>query len=476
VLSIGIWQISVYSAGNTVASVNLLAPIYSLVLDMWIVQIFKIIYPLIFSLVPVILVEAYKKLLRNDLWAELSVLFFVFLFVFYTEMMALARQMIAEIYLALLVYATVKKMNPLFLILFLASLAVSHYGTAYLTMFALLTLLFIQPLENKADNRISNNIIAVFWIVTLLWYSYVGGGVQFNNLAIIGYQTFLMLKDLFNPQYSQGLALIITKKTWVGEITKWVNIFAQGLISIGVLTIFYRLLKNEKLEHLEFYMLSFVFFAYDVAGVIVPYFSNRLNATRLYQITLFFLSPYLLIGTSAIVNSIKKFKGTVSLKDTIGRVVAVYLVVYFLFTSGFMHVITNNKSKPMWLEKVDGPYWSSSEIYGTKWIKENCPEDSVTYLGNYKFPLFLGLNLRTRNIGIDATVHPISGEKTYVYLGRDSIKEGKLELFGLGIGGVLEHKFIPISQSKLWYQLHDFEKIYANNEVSIYKYSTIINI
>ena len=475
VLAKGIWNISTYGGYNTIASDNILAPIYSLILNMWIVPIFKIIYPLIFSLVPVILLKAYKRVLKNGLWAELSVLFFMFLFTFFTEMMALARQMIAEVYLALLVYATIRKINPLFLIIFLASLAVSHYGTAYLTMFALLTLPLIRIFESRTEQRISNKLIVAFWVVTLLWYAYVGGGFQFNKLTIIGYQTLLMLKDLFNPQYSQGLELIVAKMTLIREIAKWINLFAQGLISIGVLTILYRLIRGRKVEHIEFYMLSFAFFAYDVAGIAVPYFSNRLNATRLYQITLFFLSPYLVIGSSTLVDVFKRIAGYlrgISLsKSNTTRLVAVFLLLYFLFNSGAMLVIANDPKPPMWLEKVDGPYWSSSEIYGGRWIAEYRYDNLQIYSDQYRALLFLGLidqNINKVSFNGENRISNFPRGNSYVYFGGINVRDKRLLVINWKyLGTIKQSNYLPIYV--VFDKILNSEWIYSSSNVRIYK-------
>ncbi|WP_054840617.1 hypothetical protein [Thermococcus peptonophilus] len=151
VLSKGVWEISTFKAYNTVASINILAPLSSLVTSMNLVSIFKVMYPFIFSLVPVVLLKAYEMLLQDKLRAELSVLFFMFLFTFFTEMMALARQMIAEVYLALLVYATIRKINSIFLSVFLVSLVISHYGTAYLAIFALVSLLLLGGISKQKE-------------------------------------------------------------------------------------------------------------------------------------------------------------------------------------------------------------------------------------------------------------------------------------------------------------------------------------
>ncbi|CAB50098.1 DUF2206 domain-containing protein [Pyrococcus abyssi] len=473
VLARGIWSISTYDQYNTIASVNILGPVYSLILNMWIVPIFKIIYPLVFSLVPVILLKAYERLLGNKIWAELSVLFFMFFFQFFVSNMALARMMIVEVYLALLAYATIRKINPLFLILFLASLAVSHYGTAYLTMFALLTLPLIRVLEN--EQRISNKLIAVFWVVTLLWYAYVGGGFQFNNLVIIGYQTLLMLKDLFNPQYSQGLELIVAKMTFMREIAKLINLFAQGLISIGVLTVLNRLIRGRKVKHLEFYALSFAFFAYDIAGIVVPYFSNRMNVNRLYHLTQFFIAPYLLIGFDSvkrIMNNLSKNRHTLPLKNSV-EIAGVFLVVYFIFTSGWTLVIANDPKPPMWLEKVDGPYWSLSEISGGKWIAEYRYDSLKIYSDQYRALLFLGLinqNINEVSFRGEEKISNFPKREAYAYLGKTSVREKKILVINQKyLGTIKEFYYLPIYNKSIFEGLWTSNKIYSSQDVAIYK-------
>ena len=428
-------------------------------------------------MVPVILIKAYEKLLKNGLWAELSVLFFMFLVTFFTEMMALARQMIAEVYLAFLVYATVKRVDPLFLVLFLTSMAVSHYGTAYLTMFALLSLPFMRIFENKGEQKISNGLMALFWVVTLMWYSYVGGGFQFNNLVIIGHQTMLMLKDLFNPQYSQGLELIVAKMTPMREITKWINLFAQAFISIGVLTVLYPLIRGTRIEHLEFYTLSFVFFAYDIAGIIVPYFSNWLNATRLYQITLFFLSPYIVIGGSTIVDVLKKitghFRKVSPSKSNTAQLVAVFLLIYFLFNSGFMLVIANDPKPPMWLEKVDGPYWSHAEIYSAKWLADHRYDDLKVYSDQYHALIFLGLigqpisGVSFRG-NLKGDIYNFPKKEAYIYFGSVEVTQKEIPV-SIWIGSISEVKYVSVRNPIVFNHLSASQKIYTSNDVWVYK-------
>jgi len=474
VLSEGVWDISIFKGSNSVASVNLLAPIYSLILNTNMILIFKVIYPLIFSLVPVILLKAYEKLLRRKVWAELSVLFMVFFFHFFVNTMALARMMIVEMYLALLVYAAVKRLNTIILLLLLASLAVSHYGTAYLVMFALLALIPLSKLKPRM--KISTPVVAFFWAVTLLWYQYTGGGFEFHALANIGYQTFLMLNDILNPQYSQGLAIIISKTTVLREIAKWINLIAQGLITVGFLSASYRLVRNKSTKYLEFYALSLVFFAYDVAGVIVPFFANRMNVSRLYHLTQFFIAPYLLIGFDVVRKGSYEFgeilKVDISLKDT-AKIVSIFLFIYFSFTSGWVLTVANDLYPPTWLEKTNSPAWTIQEITGGKWISKSRYDGLKIYSDEPRALLFLGLIGQ----GIDKTVLrwdwdtwkiPNFPERdAYLYFGKAAMRKKEI----LVKYWETKWKCYPLSiyNKSIFERLLVSNKIYSSQSVAVYK-------
>jgi uncharacterized membrane protein len=128
----GIWDPTMYGTCNAMLSLVMLAPIYSIITNMNITWVFKIIYPLLFSLVPLGLYRIFQKQ-TDDKIAFLSCFFFVSLFTFYTEMLALARQQIAELFLVLLILAMIDKdMNKtarsFLFIVFGISLVVSHYG------------------------------------------------------------------------------------------------------------------------------------------------------------------------------------------------------------------------------------------------------------------------------------------------------------------------------------------------------------
>ncbi|NJE47870.1 DUF2206 domain-containing protein, partial [Thermococcus sp. GR7] len=159
--------------------------------------------------------------------------------------------------------------------------------------------------------------------------------------------------DLFDPYSSQGLYLIVSERSTITQqFVKFVGLVAQAFIVLGivytVINLVSKVLKKTKIFHLEFYAVSLVFFLYDVFGVILPFFSNRLNVTRLYHLTLFFISPYLIIGFLQFIQLI--LKGVRSLLNSLdlGRIpvkryLALFIVIYFLSTSRWLYTITGDE-------------------------------------------------------------------------------------------------------------------------------------
>ena len=157
------WNVHAPGATNAVLSVTLLAPLISIVSGVSVTWIFKTIYPLLFALVPVGLFVVFKKQTSERI-AFLAALFVTFLWTFFTEMPALARQEIAELFLVLLLILLVDKRvgsgagkAPLyaFTALFAASVVVSHYALAFIFIaYLVVAWLVLFLVDNPAMRRL----------------------------------------------------------------------------------------------------------------------------------------------------------------------------------------------------------------------------------------------------------------------------------------------------------------------------------
>jgi len=196
---LAVWSMSNYqNAYNSCLSITILPTMLSFLGKFNDEYIFKLLYPLIFSLAPVGMYYLVKDLVKENI-AILSVLIFVFQPQFILEMVMLARQEIGFLYLVLLLFIfftgmlSERKKTVIFLIYYF-SLVVSHYSTTYITLFLfvaafiltkmhyLLKVIQIKILKKTkegdcATNRnyynplLNSKVIIAMMVFTFLWSS-----------------------------------------------------------------------------------------------------------------------------------------------------------------------------------------------------------------------------------------------------------------------------------------------------------------
>ena len=200
---------------NSVMSVTVFAPLLSIATGMSLTWVFKLIFPLLFALVPLGLYRLWQKQTSHRI-ALFGVFYFIVTFSFYTEMVAMARQELAELFLVMLLLLIVdrrmdKAPRVALFALFGLSLIVSHYALTYVFLFcfvlAMLVVAFtkrydlgalIERLKNRGKEQIArpcrrsgqfprsvsiNALLAVGLVIAaLLWYRFANNPEPFNNL------------------------------------------------------------------------------------------------------------------------------------------------------------------------------------------------------------------------------------------------------------------------------------------------------
>jgi uncharacterized membrane protein len=162
VLTNGVWNPALPDATNAVLSVTTLAPLLSQTSGLSLVWLFKLVYPLLFALVPLgIFIVVQKQ--TNDKIAFLAAFFVSFLFTFFSEMPALARQEIAELFLILLLviildkYRSKEEKKRIYLLygIFAVSLVASHYSLALVYLiYLVIAWLLLFLIDNPAVRRL----------------------------------------------------------------------------------------------------------------------------------------------------------------------------------------------------------------------------------------------------------------------------------------------------------------------------------
>jgi len=183
------WNYSLPDAYNAMLSIVMVAPIYSIFTSISLDHVFKIIYAFLLSLVPLGLYKVFK-IQTNPKIAFSAVFLFMSSNTFYIELLSLGRQIVAELFLVLMLLLIFSKKDNMSLrvlfILFGIGLIVSHYTVTYFFIFALLCIFSISILFhllirntnlNKKSTILLNGFIPGFLVLfTYLWYTNIASG------------------------------------------------------------------------------------------------------------------------------------------------------------------------------------------------------------------------------------------------------------------------------------------------------------
>lgn len=372
VLTNSFWNNNLYGNLNSMLSLTLIAPVLFHITGLDIETILRIVYPLVFSFVPLILYMIFSRFM-NGKDSFISVFIFMSFWVFFTEILQLGRQMIAELMLALIFYLILKNQNDirskLLIIIFSASLITAHYGTSYLFIFLLISAYLMYKLLNgSCEVPISKNYLCYFIILALAWYIFVSSSSPLISIIRIGehfanslQESFIsnnyQLTDNYQAQLSIGLA-DTTSFSWQRKIKLVTQYLIQFIITIGILSS----IVGKKYRDF-FYCMSYIMFLLLIMSISLPVIAGSLNMTRLFHFTLFLLSPFYIIGYKFIFKLINL--KNVKISNIISNsVVSLMLILYFMSTTGVLYDITNDtpSSIPLGIEKMKEASYGDRKI------------------------------------------------------------------------------------------------------------------
>jgi len=425
----GIWDLTNPLTLNSALSIVIVAPIYSIISNMDTTWVLKIIYPFLFSLVPLGLFCIFQKQ-SDDKVAFLSCFFFMSIQTFYGEMLQLGRQQIAELFLVLWILLLIDKnidgMKKSFIsIIFGASLAVSHYAISYIYILYIIVAWLILNLGEKCKIRriisiiyskfgkeieydcailgslrkghvsIRSGFISFFIIFTFAWYIFVSNSSVFNNILNIGnHIANSVVSDFLDPKASYGLyAILADPATPLHRMAKYVQLFCQFLISLGIIALLLGVNKT-KFEK-EYVALSYANFIICCAAIIVPHFVNAIDTTRLYHITLIFLAPFCIIGwitaSHIIFKAFAIFNTDQNIRHAL-KILSVFLAIILYFSTGLVYEIARDNPTSISLNNtIDYPRFNDQEVSSAKWLYR-VKKDYTIYSESYKQNLFWSLS------------------------------------------------------------------------------------
>ena len=451
-------------------SVTILPTIYSTVLDLERTWILKIVYPLIFALVPVGLYQLFKSRVSKEV-AFFSVFFFVANMIFFNEVAELARQMIAELFYVLL-FLTILNKNIqgsakwLCFIVFSFGLVVSHYAMSYIFLgFAFVFWLF--NFLRKRKMRITASMVILFSIMAFAWYIYVSQSATFDALvSMVDHIRENFVSDFMNPQSRGSQVLQGTGfqglETFWHLVGRYVFYATELLVMIGLLGL---LLKRRKsFFNDEYNTMAFLNILLVVACIVVPNLATTFNMTRFYHISLFFLAPFCILGGIDVLNLLSRKK--VKKKYLSLVVVLIVIIPFFLFQTGFVYEVTGEESwsLPLSAYRFSTLKLSSmgvlgeTEVSGAIWLSQYGDFNRYVYADITSGAIFAYKDIQN-SVWLSLGVPVVNG--SYVYLRQYNIYDGVVFSSYGSVGMFNVTQIVP--------SLNMTNLIYSSGSCEIYK-------
>lgn len=318
------WDINYPHLYNASISTTLIAPFISKFLSIDLIVVFKMIYPALFALVPVILYFVYRKAI-GSVKAVFAVLFFIAVPVFFLEMPQLPRQQLAEVFLCIVILLMVIDIEYKTMLIApcVALIVMLHYTVGLLAIALLLGMFLVKAVNSKlrlkfiGDSKISyRGIIITLTIgITLaaVWGMNVADNMPIraiNNIFNVGHvstaSTISAASDSVTApdvtvaakadnliMTAVGLDIFNGTSVW-GKIFRVVQWITQLLVILGCFRLLFRYKK---------YRFSSEFTSGIAASCILLLmcltvfgFSRLLGMTRFYHVSLIFLAPIFVLG------------------------------------------------------------------------------------------------------------------------------------------------------------------------------------
>ncbi|RCV66161.1 putative membrane protein [Methanophagales archaeon] len=313
------WRVLGHSTLDACVSSSLLPTIYQSILNIPSEFLFKILYPLLFSISPLIIYIISRRYV-GELYGFLTSFYFMSLANFLWTS-AHTRTNTAILFFALAMMTLFnERMDPLkkriLFIVFITSCMVSHYSTTYIFFFIMLvSFLAIEALSKKyAFKRvISLTVLILFATMIFFWYSQVTE-TTFNVGVRFVEDTFSNLNRFFLEESRSGvtqamLGKDIEQKGIPHQIEFMLTWLTFLFIGIGIITFIRRCKEmsfpeenfnktdflKEKFE-VEYFVVALVCTGLFVAIVLTPYITVGYSLDRTYLFGIVVLSVFFVIG------------------------------------------------------------------------------------------------------------------------------------------------------------------------------------
>ncbi|WP_324735229.1 DUF2206 domain-containing protein [Thermococcus sp. SY098] len=488
-------MLHISSALASMGSVSVLIPLFKNICETEIIWIYRIGVPLLFSFIPPGLYKLFYKINVDKKLSFFSSFFFLSMFISFLWSSVTMKMTLAGLFMLLLILLMFEEninisKKSILNAVFMFSLIISHYGTAYIFLFSSLCLLcfsliFARYLEKKIQTlRIST---VMYFVLIFLWYQHTANGYNFKVILDFIIQFLLTIRKFsrtifFNEKYSTKLLLgnfPIYFKVLIYLYILMAIFIVTGIIKQGYEDIRKRTFRLSTMLAIPFFII-----------LILPYLPGvtQYEGGRTWYISSFILAPFGISGIAEFFRYLRKvlhlnFNNTLTF-------IGIFLCIFLLFNSGFIAEVvwgynigpSNEISKPRILYKgsiQEKEYFYRNyiflpEVIGAKWGKRKIGDKSI-YGGIESIPKLMvsGMTPYFWKIG-SSNIFPLVKNQTlnndsYLYLSLFSLDTKKI--------GVIPDKLLIWAtfaevvnfNNILYTQKHSkINKIYSSDGCEIY--------
>jgi uncharacterized membrane protein len=510
------WSILGYSTLDACLSISLLPAIFQSILDINAQEyLFKGVYVSICSFAPLAVYLISKKYI-GELYAFLASFFYISQ-VLFLVVAGSPRTNVAIFFIALTLMVFFNdKIDPLkrrfLFIVFMLSLAISHYSTAYIFFFVILFCWFAVEIFSKINTlktvkkRINLTMVLLFFAFIFFWYSQVTEAA-FNSGLVFIENTFSELNNFFIEESRTQQFKQLVGQELAYPILSRANLAVTGgsfiLIAIGVLTMLKRYkemvaISNAKLKkpdflktkfEMEYLVMTLACSGLLVLVVVLPHLSAY-GIQRTYLLVQVIVSTCFVMGGMTLSknlslnllrkvlsktlhgkkpllkkqkegknvshNSVRKsIEGEKGLQVRAYLIILLILIPYFLFQTGAMYQICgapvsiNLNSEG---KGYDLEFVHDSESYAAKWLAMNSEKNIQIYTADWFGQLGLisqGKISPQRIWGSIFSEHKQLKEG-YIYLSYNNVIKEKLVTIDYVTYNMTEYSDMFVGKSKVY--------------------------
>ena len=435
VLSSQDFEILSYNRYSAALGTKAIIPILSLWTGLSLTSTLRIIYPMIYSFVPILLNYSYNQVFERRVSFYAS-LISVFSWQYYTIMADLVRQGISEVFL-LSAFVLISSSESLrmyrlrvFTVPLLAGMVLSHYSIGYvllpllwatyianlfsgvfwtidsedenLEMFrqeseedsdgimqftdnvlldeeGILTMEELQRKVNIRNPVLNFSQLSLATIILLTWHTIAGGGVVivtilgFTSGIIDKFSELGILGAIFSTQATQTVVVTLEP---LHEVTKILYI----LITLSSIFGIYLFRERDSVprNHRNLFSMAIASWILLIPFFTVPALAIRLEFGRLFHWFIMFLAPFSIIAIDQLSSRIGKSQGLTFFSDYSPMATPFIMSLFLIFSSGFAYQFSDEQHKMAFDKDIDWYVYSDSELSGASWSANVVnPDESI---------------------------------------------------------------------------------------------------